>query len=168
MNLLISWWYLLVVFIQTRRLGFTSWQVLINCLISDLTLIFYTKQNTNKLSVFNLLVFYILQDLYFYTVHRFLFHGILWKFHAKHHKIKINPADAWNATLVEHICLNLGSVVVPWLLFPNCNTVLYLLVMQQVYTSVNGHKEKSPHSVHHRYKKRYGSIYLFDRIFNTY
>lgn len=112
----------------------------------------------------NILLFYLMQDVYFYCVHKYIFHGILWRLHAMHHQC-ITSYAAWYGHSIEHIVLNIGSVVVPAWLFPTTPFVFMLIIIQQIYTSVNGHSAHSPHSIHHaNNNKRFGSIYLIDRL----
>lgn len=123
---------------------------------------------SNTFSIMNLALFYIMQDIYFYCVHRFLFHGPLWRLHHIHH-LFIDSHAAWYGHFLEHILLNLGSIVVPFYLFPNTSLVMFLVILQQIYTSVNGHTKSSPHSIHHSNRnRRFGSIYLLDRLTGTF
>jgi sterol desaturase/sphingolipid hydroxylase (fatty acid hydroxylase superfamily) len=117
----------------------------------------------------NLVMFFVMQDLYFYTVHKYLFHNPrFYSFHKKHHG-ELQPYAAWYAHFAEHVFLNIGSIYVSWCLFPNHSLLFPIVILQQIYTSVNGHSYNSPHSIHHRdLSKRYGSIYLFDRLFGSF
>lgn len=116
----------------------------------------------------HLVLFYVVQDIYFYCVHRYVFHLWMYKFHALHHKFIVAYA-AWYGHPLEHIFLNIGSVIVPFWIFPNPPWVLFMIMIQQIYTSVSGHTPNSPHSVHHKYPtKRFGSAYLIDRLTDTF
>lgn len=120
-----------------------------------------------SLSFTNLLMMFIVQDIYFYTIHK-LFHVFAYKLHKLHHSI-YGPFYAWHATVIEHITINLMSVGVPWYLFPNPSWLFVIICMMEIYTSVNGHTYGSPHNIHHVYQnKRLGSIYLVDRVLGTY
>lgn len=121
-----------------------------------------------SLSFNRLILFYITQDIYFYCVHKYVFHKFLTRFHAVHHKFIIAYA-AWYGHPLEHILLNLGSIIIPFWIFPNPAWVLFIIIIQHIYTSVNGHTPNSPHSVHHNYPtKRFVSIYLVDRLLDTF
>lgn len=121
-----------------------------------------------SLSATNLILFFIAQDIYFYLVHKYVFHGPLWFMHHNHH-LYITSYLAWYCNIVEHLLLNVGSVVFAFWLFPNTRWIFVLIICLQTYTSVNGHTTTSPHSVHHRFpNKRYGSIYLLDRMLNSF
>jgi len=116
----------------------------------------------------NLVIFYIVQDIYFYLVHKFIFHGPLYFMHKRHHE-RLDAYAAWYASTIEHILLNIGSIAVPFWLFPNATLVFLVIILQQIYTSVDGHTLNSPHSVHHKdITRRFGSIYLLDRLFGSF
>lgn len=118
-------------------------------------------------SLLNLILFFITQDIYFYSVH-YLLHKYFYRIHAMHHSI-YGPFYAWYSTVTEHVLLNLGSIAVPFILFPNSSLTLIFIITLQMYTSINGHTENSPHSKHHADpKKRLGSIYLVDRFLDSY
>lgn len=121
-----------------------------------------------SLSFTRLIMFYVMQDIYFYCVHKYIFHKFLARFHTVHHKFIVAYA-AWYGHPLEHTLLNLGSIIIPFWIFPNPDWVLFIIIIQQIYTSVNGHTPNSPHSVHHNnLTKRFGSIYLVDRLLDTF
>jgi sterol desaturase/sphingolipid hydroxylase (fatty acid hydroxylase superfamily) len=121
-----------------------------------------------SLSFSRIILFYVMQDIYFYFIHRYIFHKWLTDFHAVHHQFIIAYA-AWYGHPLEHILLNIGSIIIPFWIFPNPAWVLFIIIIQQIYTSVNGHTPNSPHSVHHNCPtKRFGSIYLVDRLLDTF
>jgi hypothetical protein len=118
-------------------------------------------------SLLNLILFFIAQDIYFYSVH-YLLHKYFYSIHATHHSI-YGPFYAWYSTAIEHILLNLGSIAVPFILFPNSSLTFICIITLQMYTSINGHTDNSPHSKHHAdTRKRLGSIYLVDRFMDSY
>ncbi len=145
--------------------------VTINVLISELLYFIgwlYDPFEYTGLSVKNLLMFFVTQDIYFYLVHKYIFHGPLWYLHHQHHNY-INSYLAWYCSPIEQLLLNLGSVAFSFWLFPNAEWVLVAIICLQTYTSVNGHTPNSPHSVHHRFpNKRFGSIYLVDRLMKSF
>jgi len=135
------------------------------CLYASTTIV---KPYTN-FNIKNIILFLILQDIWFYTFHK-LFHSIpiLYRIHKLHHS-KFGPFFTWYIDWREHVLINIGSFTIPWLLFPNNPIVLVSLIIIQIYSAVDGHKEKSQHEIHHLFNnRRYGSIYLLDRIFGTY
>jgi len=146
-------------------------KVMVNLLITELLYFIgwmYDPFTYTQLNIVYLVLFFVAQDIYFYSVHRFLFHGALYNLHSIHHNY-INSYLAWYCSTLEHILLNVGSVVVAFWLFPNAEWLFTLLICLQTYTAVNGHTPNSPHSVHHRFSnKRYGSIYLVDRLMKSF
>ena len=171
--LLITSWYLYVS-VKKSDSSFApsfseSLQVYINLLITEL--LYYLADSCIytyiNFSFINLIMVFIAQDIYFYFMH-YLLHNHLYLFHIKHHT-KYGPFYAWYSTIPDHIFLNLFSLGVPFYLFNNSSLVFVLLVILQIYTSINGHTDNSPHSIHHKnVKKRLGSIYLVDRLLGTY
>ncbi len=109
--------------------------------------------------------FYLAQDLYFYSVHKFIFHRWLYNLHKMHHSI-FSPFHTWYCHFMEHIILNIGSFAFADMICPLPDILFPVIVMQQVYTSVNGHTPSSPHSIHHdKYNTHYGNIWIFDWLF---
>ena len=145
--------------------------VTINVLLTELLYFigwWFDPFDVTPLSAKNLVLFFITQDVYFYLVHKFVFHGLLYNLHHQHHNY-ITSYLAWYCSPIEHLALNVGSVVVAYWLFPNARWVFVVLICLQTYTSVNGHNPNSPHSVHHRFhNKRFGSIYLLDRLMDSF
>lgn len=146
-------------------------RVLVNIVIAELA--FWIGAGhipvTESFSVWRLLGFFILQDLWFYSTH-VLFHHIpyLYQFHKIHHSAYA-PVYAWLAHPVDHIIIHLGSVAVPFMVCNNPDWVLIMLCVLESWSSVTGHADGTPHHTHHiDMTKRYGSIYLFDRMFGSY
>jgi hypothetical protein len=120
-----------------------------------------------EFSLLNFLAFSLVQDIYFYLVH-YILHKYLYFIHKQHHSV-YGPMHAWHCYWVEHIILNIGSVGIPFMLFPNPSWFLLLITIAEIYTSVNGHTNGSPHHKHHLdITKRLGSIYLIDRLMKSY
>jgi sterol desaturase/sphingolipid hydroxylase (fatty acid hydroxylase superfamily) len=118
-------------------------------------------------SLFNLFAFWIVQDIYFYLVH-LLFHRYLFQYHKQHHS-SYGPFLSWYCHWSEHLFLNLGSVGIPFIMFPNPSWLFLLTICIEVYTSVNGHTIGSPHHKHHLdTTKRLGSIYIIDKLLGNY
>lgn len=144
-------------------------RILINILITEILAIyaFWYSNLFSEFSSINLTMFFLTQDIYFYSIHRLL-HAYAYRVHAVHHEI-FGPLFAWNTTLLDHILLNVMSVAVPFYFFPNTKMVLLLIITLEIYTSVNGHTYNSPHHTHHKnLRKRFGSIYLVDRLLGSY
>ncbi len=127
----------------------------------------YVLRYSDSFSVFNFIIFFVAQDIYFYFIH-YLFHRLFYKYHADHHSLYA-PFYAWYGSIYEHVLLNLLSIAIPFILFPNTQLVFVIIIVMQTYTSVNGHTDNSRHNKHHLDpKKRLGSIYLVDRLLGTY
>ena len=119
----------------------------------------------NNYSIVPFLGFYLVQDLYFYLVHKFLFHRMLYNLHKIHHS-KFSPFHTWYCHILEHVVLNIGSFLIADLTIPLPDLLFPVIVAQQVYTSVNGHTPASPHSIHHeKYNVSFGNIWIFDLLF---
>jgi sterol desaturase/sphingolipid hydroxylase (fatty acid hydroxylase superfamily) len=141
-----------------------------NLLISELLyLISIYTVDLSQWRWINFPIILFVQDLYFYFIHM-LFHKVsfLYEYHKLHHS-SFSPFLGWYSTIIEHIVLNLGSFAIPIFIFPIHSHLITLLIIMQVYTSVNGHASNSKHEKHHLdHRKRLGSIYLFDRLFGSF
>lgn len=168
-------WYLIVAFIKEKRnfVNELSPEILAQ-IYSNLALTevayglsrFFNihKEEVDIFNLVNLIAFFIFQDIYFYTVHMYLHN---YSIHYMHHT-QFRPSCAWYADYREHLLLNVGSVGVSYILFPNNIVIFHLIIYLQIYTSVNGHTRGSKHHKHHlNPNKRYGSIYFIDYITNT-
>jgi sterol desaturase/sphingolipid hydroxylase (fatty acid hydroxylase superfamily) len=144
--------------------------VLKNLLITELAFLFISAYYVfpNEMNYFNILFMMLTQDVYFYTTHRLFHTKYLYKYHKTHHT-GLHPLYAWHAEHIDHIIVNLGSIAVPFMIFPNPGYILTLIALLEIYTSVNGHTGKTVHTEHHTdSNKRYGSLYILDRILGTY
>jgi methylsterol monooxygenase len=124
---------------------------------------------SDSFSLWNLIQMYLLQDLYFYIVHRSMHtFSLLKKLHNTHHSEYL-PVLAWYNNMFEQVFLNLASIAIPFWLSPNPFWVLFLIIAHQIHNSVKGHGIDTIHSVHHSHtNKRFGSLYLLDKILGTY
>lgn len=145
--------------------------VLVNVLFTEA--LFWTGLQyldfNKSFSIWRLLGFLLAQDLYFYASHR-LFHSVpfLYVFHKVHHQ-EYSPVCAWHSHLVDHMLINVASVAVSFWLFPNPYWTLVLICIAQCRSSVTGHRDGTPHQLHHlNVQKRLGSVYLFDRLIGSY
>jgi hypothetical protein len=122
------------------------------------------RPNVDKVSL-NIIGFYLAQDFYFYLIHKFLFHRLLYRLHKIHHSV-FSPFHTWHCSHIEHLVLNIGSVAFGDFICPIPDWLFPFIVMQQVYTSVNGHTPDSPHSEHHSNPiVHFGNIWIFDKLF---
>lgn len=140
--------------------------VFINIMITELLYMVFTSYYTfGSFSFINLGCFLIFQDLYYYSIHR-LAH--CYGTHM-HHDAQFHPFNAWYENWLFHIILNLGSIGISFFLFPNSYITFMAIVIVQTYTSINGHTDNSKHNKHHlNPSKRFGSIYLFDYLLDSY
>lgn len=119
-------------------------------------------------SLLNIIGFFIIQDIYFYSIHKLLHILLFNSVHSLHHK-HYAPYNAWYASLPDHLLLNVGSLGVPFYLFPNTRWLFMIIVFLEIYTSINGHTMNSPHHKHHLdYTKRLGSLYIIDRLMGSF
>jgi sterol desaturase/sphingolipid hydroxylase (fatty acid hydroxylase superfamily) len=135
---------------------------------------FFDLFNTNDgLSVhtnlFNTVLIFIIQDVWFYSIHKLL-HNIpkLYVFHKQHHEV-FGPFHTWHASVFEHIAVNIMSFVVPSSLFPLHVYAFHLLIAIQSWSSVSGRINNAFHEIHHTNgKKRFGTLYIIDRLVGSY
>lgn len=155
---------------ETPDKNLIAW-VLVNILIAELFfwLGYLYLPFTESFSLLNLIALFITQDIWFFITHT-MFHAVpsLYKYHKIHHSGYL-PIYAWLAHPVDHIVIHLGSIGVPFIVFPNPFWVLLSVCIIQCWSSVTGHAENSPHHIHHKdVTRRLGSIYLLDRWFGSY
>ena len=111
-----------------------------------------------------LVLFYIVQDVYFYIVHKFIFHKLLYSVHSRSHDY-FKPYAAWYCHPIEHLVLNIGSIAASFWLFPTSPLVLWFIMVQQIYMSMTKHRPNSLYYMHHiNGNCRFGSFYLTDEI----
>lgn len=121
-----------------------------------------------SVSFVKVFLFYIAQDAYYYCVHKYIFHKFLHQWHSIHHEYILSFAT-WYCHPLEHIFLNLGSIIIPFWIFNNPPWILAIIIIQQVYTSIAGYNRKSHNGIHNEYlTKRFGSIYLLDYLNDTF
>lgn len=120
----------------------------------------------------------ICHSIYFYIMHRVFHTDILYKnIHYIHHRNIITlPYTALDAHIVEHILINICSVICGLIVW-NCYRESFIIwIWIATISSVNTHsciiRKDSPkkHDLHHLLKyANYGSGYIFmDKLFNTY
>jgi sterol desaturase/sphingolipid hydroxylase (fatty acid hydroxylase superfamily) len=163
--------------------------ILTNQIIGTLSFCFFDiKYIISPIQTINLYTIYIIlldmfilsifQSIYFYILHR-LFHLKIFymNFHCIHHKNYITvPYSAINCHIIEHIFINIMSVLIGtkfWLCHQNSLIIwVWYATITSVYTHSNIIREKNPmrHDFHHLLKNvNYGSGYEFmDKFFGTY
>jgi len=167
-------WYIYISHIKTNEGSILTNDAIINVIknliITDNIYLFVScYYEFSEFSLLNIILMLIAQDIYFYTMHKVFHNKYMYNsFHHIHHQ-SLQPFYAWRAHIVEHIVVNIGSIAIPFFLFPNNSYVLTLIVLVQVYTSVNGHTGLTDHAKHHiDHNKCLGSIYIMDRLLFTY
>lgn len=89
--------------------------------------------------------------------------------HYIHHSRDVSAILGWCAHPIEHLFLNIGSVAFPFFVFNNTKYILTIIAILEAYWSVSGHVKHTPHHIHHIHmNKRFGSIYIIDRLFGSY
>jgi hypothetical protein len=141
--------------------------VMTNLILLEFAYAMYSKFRfeVSEFSIVSFIGFYLLQDLYFYCVHKFIFHKLFYNIHKKHHSI-FSPFHTWHCSHVEHFILNIGSVFFADLAFPWPNWLFPFMIFQQVFTSIQGHTPDAPHAEHHGNPTvHFGNLWLFDWLF---
>jgi sterol desaturase/sphingolipid hydroxylase (fatty acid hydroxylase superfamily) len=118
----------------------------------------------------------LLSDVVFYSMHWMAHTPIIYKkIHKQHHLWNEPESVAFlDANPVEHIFVNIPTVIVPLYFIPVSNYQQLLWIVFTTANSVISHMKiydsNSPHIKHHKYRKvNYGvGFYLTDRILGTY
>lgn len=137
-----------------------------NMLLIDL-LYFYNPiivSNNIITDFINIILIILSQDIYFYTSHKICHLYFFKSIHYIHHS-KFDAIYAFYAHPIDHIFVNMFSVVLPYLLFPISNYALTLMVAVQLYGAVSSHSQdlEHQHKLHHlNYTKNLGTIYIID------
>lgn len=141
--------------------------------------LFSDRLYSTELQVFSCLQFFlyiILNDAYFYVMHRLLHCNRIFYvlFHQHHHREKFTAAcSALDSGIVEHLFVNIGSVAIGPLLFNGSEvTVLTWFILATINSCFahSGYKYMSDnHNIHHKNPiYNYGTgLMLFDSLFNT-
>ena len=114
---------------------------------------------------------YYLTDVYFYAFHRAFHTKTLYAaFHRVHHEYDDPcPENALHAHPVEHLVVNVGSIVVP-LLVVKASTMLATFWSLPSRSTSWCRTRRSTHVLHHRHRTcNYGvASYAMDRLLGTY
>ena len=160
---------------------------LINQIFTTLPILMYIdNSNIILYNEFNItiefckILFYIsCVDIWFFTFH-YLFHKIpfLYKnIHKFHHRESIPAAvSALDAHIIEHLIINIGSILIGPILCPGYYLTIYLYIFLATANSCISHSGYNnifagiEHNIHHKFSKyNYGTgLYLLDKIFKTY
>ena len=114
----------------------------------------------------------VLLDPVFYCIHRLLHSPPFFDlFHRYHHRwSRPTGMSAIDATVTEHIVLNVAPVLFVACVVRMSDAVLMMWVMFVTTNTVVAHASESKHAVHHRNRtKNYGvGLMLMDRLMGTY
>jgi sterol desaturase/sphingolipid hydroxylase (fatty acid hydroxylase superfamily) len=136
-------------------------------LIYFLTWLFYIFPDEYNFINFGLII--ILQDVWFFTTHK-LAHVVkpIYAIHSIHHKY-FGAFYAFHAHKLDHLIINIGSIAVPFFIFPINSNLLNVMMLIQIYIGVNTHTINAPHHIHHlNVTKRLGTFYIMDKLFGSY
>ena len=195
-HILIYWlysYYILYKYNVDKKYYIPSKEVLFNVLTNQIfgSLFFYffnlyainkpiDNINLFEISVIliDILILSLIQSIYFYILHRLFHTKFLYKhIHYLHHKNYITvPYSAMNCDIIEHIFINIMSVLIGTKLWLCHQNSVIIWVWLSTYSSVNTHsniiRQDKPvkHDLHHLFKNvNYGSGYKFmDKLFGTY
>jgi sterol desaturase/sphingolipid hydroxylase (fatty acid hydroxylase superfamily) len=163
--------------------------VLTNQILGTLTFYFFNLNTINKpieninlyeifIIIIDMIILSIIQSIYFYIMHRLFHTKFLYKhIHYIHHKNYITiPYTAVNCDIIEHVLINIMSVLIGTKLWLCHQNSVIIWVWLSTYSSVNTHsniiRQNNPvrHDFHHLLKNvNYGSGYEFmDKLFGTY
>lgn len=157
------------------KLNLLNWFLIIS---ANLLFLKYDN-NYNYFQLFNLSLFHlffwnIFIEIYFYTSHR-LFHEIpfLYKYiHKLHHNdIPDCILDAQWVHPLETILITIPSYLIWPFIWNDPIPYQILLIMATIssYDNINNHIRDCLHMNHHIYfNYNYGTLYIFDKLFNTY
>jgi sterol desaturase/sphingolipid hydroxylase (fatty acid hydroxylase superfamily) len=118
-------------------------------------------------------IHYFFIETYFYFIHR-SFHIWYYYNHKKHHQsIYLVAAAGFNADLIEHIILNIGSLSTSVILFGIYDWLFIILIFLGTINTCSAHSgyiNSFDHFIHHnKLNYNYGfGLYIWDRIFGTY
>ena len=156
-----------VIVIVVKNLLLTE---LIYALLYLYTTLLCNEQQFIFTEIFNVIIFIIIQDLWFYTWHR-LFHvnTYLQSIHKIHHKL-FTPFTAWHVRPLEHLIINIGSVIVPLLYVPIGQYTLFVIITLSIIGDTYSYSCRNSSNFIHFIipDKRFSTIGICDYICNTY
>lgn len=117
----------------------------------------------------------LLTDVAFYSIHRLFHTKYLYYFHKQHH-VWNNPISisTFDAHPLEHLCINVFSVVLPLYVFPVSTLQQSFWIMLATINGIRSHKVNNnkitPHILHHNIRRvNYGTgFHIMDRLLGTY
>ena len=151
-------------------------QVSLNLVLGTITLhIFeYVKYNPNDYTfLINFLLWFLLSDLFFYTIHRLLHRKQLYFLHEQHHEyVYTFGVGAIYSSCPEFIFGNMLVLIVPAYIlkipyFFNCFIIVYS-TFYTTFISHGGYISSNNHLKHHRKRTCNFGLGFMDKLFNTY
>jgi len=119
-----------------------------------------------------LVIWILMSEVIFSTLHYFLHFPILYRWiHKQHHEN--NPSystSSLDCNIIEFIFANVGAVGIPMIIWPGSGWMgLFWIVFVTANTCV-AHSIEGDHMIHHtQFRYNYGQgTYLFDKIMGTY
>ena len=150
--------------------------VSVNLALGTITLYIFehVNYNSNDCNFFiNFLFWYILADLFFYTIHRTLHTKLFYFLHEKHHEyVYTFGIGAIYSSIPEFILGNMLALIMPAYILKtpyyfNC----FIIIYSTFYTTVishGGYIKSNKHLMHHKKRTCNFGLGIMDRVFNTY
>lgn len=143
--------------------------------LANETITIPVKPTFEKKDILLIVPYILLTDATFYFTHRIFHTKYLYYFHKQHH-IWNNPisVSVFDAHPVEHLCINVFSVVLPLYIFPVSLVQQSFWIMLATINGIRSHvinnNKITPHILHHKTRRvNYGSgFHIVDRLFGTY
>lgn len=133
------------------------------------------KSVFNYSDVFFIIPHVLLADAIFYLTHRTFHSKYLYYFHKQHHVWnKPISVSTFDAHPIEHLCVNMSSVLLPLYVIPITLPQQALWITFATLNAIKSHlydyDEKKLHVLHHIYRNvNYGTgFFLMDRVFGTF
>ena len=150
------------------------WPVLVwaNVAVAEASLYIYQdcrRTSTTLSTTVYFPLFLLLQELYFYYVHRLLHIPLVYRWiHRWHHDGEHDRAYAWYAHPLEHLVLNIGSCAVPAMIL-NDHEYLPGLLVAIIASSVLSHAQDAKHIRYHHQRRHtyFGNWYVLDWLHYT-
>lgn len=164
--------------IDYRKTAFTGNNLMLGNVIGGVPLLWntfspvYLDLAAIPTCIIRLLICVVLHDVAFYLLHRLFHHRLLYsRFHKQHHHWVVpKPAIAFDASLSEHVFVNVLPVVLLGMAL-NMNLVeTALWYGLATVGSVTGHVKGTPHALHHADAQcNFGTgLMLLDRLTGTH
>lgn len=157
-----SYWEIFVILFNLAMIEITDMFFVMFC--------YYPEKIDLSLGIVNIITILLIQDMIFYTFHRIMHEiPILYKnVHSTHHS-RYGPIYALYVNPLDNVLTNIFPLFLSVILFPIPLWMVKILIAYQMYNVTKAHRKGSLHEVHHlNMKKRFGTVYFMDIIFETY